>query len=385
MTNDQKLFDNHFEYLGGLYPHDSTFTSFLNGSVNDSLWIKEQGNKFLKTPPKLIVDAINNSSFGAFASNPIGKNLGIIGVNHGTNFLMLDVFLRAFSYKNLFQDIGNPTIEINDRPTLRNFYHDANQLYQFGNLDYAPYERPIPLDPVRKYYARNLATLSLAFITSHEFYHIMNGHVFFISDKTKKNFSYGLTSDNFPLNLEVYQAFEMDADSCALCDCAINVLNRALPMLVKDMNEKDPYWKDFYGSYEVALSNLYLAIYMAFKLMGDGNYLPENIDKTVHTGSVVRTNMILTTLDEFIKDVNSKHGFNISSSETLDLCVRRTRQSEEAYEVITGRSINWEARDPKNVISHPYYLRVLKVWEEIKYELQPYAYIKLPGVDLKSH
>jgi hypothetical protein len=136
--------------------------------------VKAQG--FLRTAamalpglPPIHFDFIDNLGFNAKALRYDGRYF--IGVYRGTVATLAVLFDRLLADPEILPFIGDAEAETSDLPLLPDIGIDFVQ-----SVDSVP-TFPRPRDPARRAAAQKLAELALDFLTAHEFAHIANGHL----------------------------------------------------------------------------------------------------------------------------------------------------------------------------------------------------------------
>jgi len=373
MTQEESIFNDFTVNHGGLFTTQDIMVTHLRHYFSRSIeWNKEKC--IVKRPPHIIFNFIDNVQFGAFADLK-NKDYAIIGLYIGTKYLLTDIFNRMLSYNNLFLDIGDASKEILSEPSIRNFYTNTTDLFEFGNLkqnEYYDYFQPI--DETRHFFASHLTKLSLTFIFEHEISHIINGHIHYIKTIFDKSFTDNYNAE-LPLKvpLRTYQALEMDADCSAVNSCTIIAINNSNP----NNDYPDKAMKNLFTSREGALLDMFLAIYMTLRLMGDGRYRLEYVNHDVHAPNRVRQVQIMTTLIEYVDYLNKEHNLNISLPYLEAKMYERARECERAYEVITGNTINFDAFNKEYYAEHPLAGITLESWKKIRPDLMEFSFTNL--------
>ncbi|MBN8695732.1 MAG: hypothetical protein J0L87_04310 [Bacteroidetes bacterium] len=371
----QLLFEKTFADRGGLFN-----TNILEDGLKAKFNLyKERAEKYIesfrqhtslvKDPPVIYFDFIYNTKLNAVATITKEK-VYLIGVNSGTIIILNDLFLRMMSYPTLVKQVGDPSVETQQNPTLEKYYFDATKLVSSKDSDFNYYEIAQPIDKVRQEYADHLIEIAIDFLVAHELTHIINGHV---------DYKFHLFGISFfdEQNVEVkdhdeiltIQTLEMDADAMATSKGLGNAYRRFTGG--QSVSEER---KIFYSNFTDVIFNWVLSVSTLIRIMVESsNYKDSDTNSKTHPHPGVRYGMLLTTVDEYMKKYCPKEYESFPQATYGQL----TTAVEDTYVCITGNKIN--AKEYLQAIKKgkEYVPAVLEKWGKIRNDLMQLAYVKL--------
>ena len=247
IPNDS-LFDSAFSSKGGRY-HIEKLDSTKIASVIFN-YHKAQAIKYIesfraheslkKTAPYIYFNYIDNADLNAQVKK-INDETYLIGINAGTIFILHDLFNRILSNPNILKTIGDPTLETQVNPTLRNYYNDANLLVSCGDPNYDSHKMIIPEDKSRILYANHLIEITIDFLIAHELTHIANGHIAYAEAKGINIHEERNIQTNKEVDILTIQTLEMDADAMAISKGLSNAIKRHLGQQKVSSQRKEFY------------------------------------------------------------------------------------------------------------------------------------------------
>ena len=323
----------------------------------------------LKPFPSIIYDYINNLSFNAHAFKY--KEYYIIGI-HGADFIILnDLFNRMLAHNDIFPKIGNPAKESSDT-SIKDYYDNVFDI--LNNSHQGIFKSKFPKDSKRKLYAYHITGRAMDFVFEHELAHILFGHVDYLYDR------YGIhcvseyqPSEIVNQNQFDLQTFEMNADTMALLSCCSRALNT-----VNNNSLVHPPFRTFYKNYYQALSDIAFAIYNTIRVFGDGDYKNIQLGKSTHPDPRVRQLQIFSTFRTMVKAW--KQYFTLDYDKLHSLLIEKIKESERAYQLITGKQTNVEVFKAKYFVNNPFGMAFTDNWKKnIRNSLLKYTYVSLPS------
>ncbi|HDY87272.1 MAG TPA: hypothetical protein ENH82_04045 [bacterium] len=321
----------------------------------------------LKPFPRTIYDYIYNFSFNAHAFKY--KAHYVIGINVGIWAILNDLFHRMLAHRDILPEIGNPEKESSVN-SIDDYYDNVIDLIINTPLD--KYKLKFPKNLHRLLYAYHLSGRALDFVFEHELAHILFGHADYLSDC----FGIHCVSEYQPSevvnkNQFSLQTLEMHADTMALQSCCFRALN-----VVNNNSLVNPRFRVLYKNYYQALSDLAFAIYNTIRMFGDGDYKNTQLGKSTHPDPRVRQVILLSFLEQFMSQQQS---FNIDYDKLHSLLIKTIKESENAYQLITGKQTDFDVFNAKYFANNPFNSEVVINWKRnIRKRLLKYTYVPLP-------
>lgn len=351
IRNDLQIFHEATLEYGGIVQDQSKFAKEFNQRIASFLKIYSNDNVLLKPFPKIIFNCVDNLNFNAFAKKY--DNTYIIAFHQAVELILIDLFSRILANPTILPYIGNPKEEIHSPKICDYFTSTKEMVLQAHNGNY---KFLMPKNQTRLEYAIHLVTLAMHFIFEHELSHILFGHV----DYLQHRFGYSQIHESYPESTFEkarfdLQTLEMDADCTALarsCNIITNAINN--PKIVHSGIRK------FYTSLYSATNDLFFAIYNTIRLFGDGNFQEIQLGKSTHPNPRVRQLMISRTF----RSIYDKWELDYDIEKLEKGLLETFKESENAFEKITGRKSNKEALNPKYLDNHPHHDGVLLNWKE---------------------
>lgn len=319
------------------------------------------------TFPDIKFSFIDNPKFNAFAAK--AGNEYLIGVNIGVIPILFDLFNRIMAYPDLLTNIGVSEKEELDKPSLRQYYCDADLLVTVGDFDYQNLETTIPKDPTRHLYAMHMFEIAFDFLLSHELSHILNGHLGYMKENFSMNVLEELETSVTPEMISIKQTFEMDADTIGASKIISNLCKRHL-----GIQSFPPELTSFYTRKEDFLFMYVFAILTVFQIMDQSRvYGVFKMGETEHPFPRVRMNYILSNLMGYLEKY-----FPECLDEGLDkIMMGAYSETLKAYKKITGNPLETEKLKSEIQEAGRFGALYLEVWSKIKPELVKNAFVEL--------
>lgn len=327
-----------------------------------------KSKQLLKPFPSIIYDYINNFSFNAHAFKY--KEDYIIGIHVAVWAILNDLFNRMLAHNEIFPEIGNPAKESSDT-SVKDYYDNVLDL--LNNSHQGIFKLKFPTDLQRKLYAYHLTGRAMDFVFEHELAHILFGHADYLYDRygihCVSEFQPSEVVNQYQFDL---QTLEMNADTMALLSCCSRALNT-----VNNNSKVHPAFRAFYKNYYQAFSDIAFAIYNTIRVFGDGDYKNIQLGKSTHPDPRVRQLQIFSTFRTVVKA--SKQYFTIDYDKLHSLLIEKIKESESAYQLITGKQTNLEVFNAEYFVDNPLGMAVIDNWKKnIRNSLLEYTYVPLP-------
>jgi hypothetical protein len=365
MTSEQSKFNNIFANRGGIFDPSICDLAICPGFSKLFEYSKMEFYSRLETMrmvnpklPEVYLDYINNSELNAVATKVEGKYY--IGVNMGAVLLLHDLFNRLLTSPLNFPHIGD---SINEK--AKKIYNP--ELTDFSTLLVACDTSDLQgaKDSQRRDYAVHLTALSINFLLFHEYGHIVNGHVDLLGHLYKDFTIAEFNNNSSGFNSIMSQTMEMDADQFAF----------TFNLWFLDLFTQEPVKKVFnkllYKDFVAGITDLLFASYSMFRLFGHKNCAIEQLFKHTHPPVGIRQRFIFRTLDCLMK---SRLG------DTLDELISKTIVNvEKAFCNISESTLEMGAikKAYENDLEELMHI-VTCNWNNLKPQLDPYAYNTLP-------
>ncbi len=258
-------------------------------------------------------------------------------------------FRAALSHQNILVEFGVPEDELPRSEMLRG----PN-----------PFTRP--RDAERLKIVKLLTMMAMRFLTAHEMTHILNGHLRYKLGATSTKAIAEARHKLSPRDALVNQILEMDADAGAVVEC--------MPVVIfAERDPKEPARIGCHPVYEKPESALRLwlfAVYGICRVMEDASMDPTPIDVSSHPLPMMRIQMIMGTLFEFLK----RERFSRLLDLLPDIIERTISDCENAYAAILDQSL-----DPRplqsalNEVNQKRIGAIIREWRNVRPLLEPFA------------
>lgn len=293
MTNTNIIFDEATREYGGLAPTNEVFDT-LRASYNRIIMdYSEHAGDFVKSPPKVIVDFVNDNSFNALAT--VHGDHYIIGINKGMYYILMDLFGRLLSRRDLLIHVGNAFTE-KQPPMIPGYLFHAGQLTHNGKMGV----RMMPSDPQRISYCYHLTRIVLDLIFHHEYSHILFGHVDLVNHELGVTCLTEIFSAKPPLSGLDFQTLEFDADNTGFA----RFFNLPYSWVCDYPDLKNPNGGLFKTDFYEMIYDISIASGMMTHLFGMGNYPNIVIDSQTHPDPMSRFFGFFAIVEAVIADWN---------------------------------------------------------------------------------
>jgi len=228
-----------------------------------------------------------------------------------------------------------------------------------------PYVFVRPRDPERLLIAKLLTMMAMRFLTAHEMTHILNGHLRHKIGAHSPSTIAEARQKLSPTDALFSQTLEMDADSGAVVEC--------MPLVI--FAERDPEEPSRIGCHPVyrkpedALRLWLFAVYRICRIIED-DVGPISIAESSHPSPMMRIQMIMATLLEFLK----REKLNRLADLLPDLIERTIAESENAYAAVINKTP--DIRPLKAALSGPAKKQIgtiIAEWRRVRPAIEPFA------------
>lgn len=273
-------------------------------------------------------DIINNFSFNAFATG--GNDSYFIGINRGLIATLCLVFDRFLADRNLFPEIGNPNMEVENLPIIEKikpFYIDFASGVELFNP---------PIDPILQMYASDLMMHSLNFILGHELAHIQEGHIGYLNDNNASPFigELSVNVDKKLLNPLLNKTFEMRADSQAALLLLSNELQKTI---LKIKNGNSQLAKIYLNPYSI-IKRFIIVLPTIFRIFQDQRNENQSFSESNYPNPRLRfliATYSIGILPEF-KKLNKIQKFQFTEANIVDFIFKYCLYIEKVFEKVSG-------------------------------------------------
>ncbi|QDU74708.1 hypothetical protein Pan97_17210 [Bremerella volcania] len=228
----------------------------------------DSAKTFLPSLPNIHFDFVLDGEINAAAFKHEGNYF--IAVTTGAVAMLHLVVSRIMANPRTFPQIGRPSIERDDLPSIEWTITDAEDLFQMG-------VRPVlPQDDSRRAYGQILADQALMFLVGHEIAHITRGHVDYL-DQVWGSFVRELGwRCNREQQLE-RQALELDADRRA-------IFSRIVSMRLTSEQEQSirVHPSGLKATEEMLQYDTLFAVNVLFRLFGDKRFTHEELNESLY-------------------------------------------------------------------------------------------------------
>lgn len=364
MEEKARQFNKHFAQYGGHFDYRMLVKPEILGGRLELL--RDEINRIRKNTrhnlPEVYIDYINNVSLNALVSKT--DEGYFIGINIGTYFILESLFFRILASKNILIEFGDVSKE-----------KELNKLFnaQITDLDLlfalSPPEEPnIPQDTNRHLLAQILTFNTLLFLTTHEYGHIISGHLGLVGEITKlSTMEEALeTPEYLRINPLLSQTLEMDADSFG-CKSGVE----RLITLYMNIYSLGPEIKPFFSSLETSLFLWCFSIYCLFRLFAHKSIDTSKIKESSHPLPSIRQVIIMGTAKPVLEKAKLT-----DLAEKLDILMpQAVLEAEKAFKEISEQGFDARALilsgqpEAYNQVSAIY-----DNWNNVRPLLEKYAY-----------
>jgi hypothetical protein len=346
-VNDADLFDQAVTDDGGRLDM-ATLPSAIAATLYHAV-VRAQG--FLRTAvmalpglPPIHFDFIDNWGFNAKALRYDGRYF--IGVYRGTVATLAVLFDRLLADPEILPFIEDTEAETSDLPLLPDIGIDFVQ-----SVDSVP-TFPRPRDSARRAAAQKLVELALDFLSAHEFAHLANGHLDYMTkaqgisaiDET------GGQLPRAPIERElalINQAMEMDADATAVLISLIS-LSSEWRKVTGLFPRPGPEWDDIYSRPGMVSAQWAWAVLSLFRLLGDARLTVGDVTLEPYPRHRLRSVMVQRAAGQVPRpQLLAKHSALVGDEDhKIPMTIRAAQpQVEKMFSRLTGRPETTEGLD----------------------------------------
>ncbi len=365
MTRLENSFETIFKTRGGRHQGQLAESPLFKHALKLARsWISAV--KGLNSPlPDPYIDVIANSTLNACATK--SENTYFIAIHAGTIILIYTLFLRMMSSKNIFAQVG----DISKEPGINKIY--SAELTNLEQLIFVtdPNESIGPVSQDRRVFAQILSDIVIEFLVSHEYAHIIYGHVDYkhsiLGTFEINEGEIAMRTGQSPDPL-ISQTLEMDADSGAT-NWGLASLNRKLtqPELL------NPQIRQFYRNWPDMLKMWVFAVYTFFRIIGHQNDV-RTMQTYLHPPPSVRAHLILGNICTIFE---RKYDTSILN-QIPNICVGAARHVENMFAEISEQGLDLAPltfSTRKDAFDHGRSL--MRNWNIVRPQLAPFAHTQL--------
>ncbi|WP_421830236.1 hypothetical protein [Larkinella sp.] len=313
-------------------------------------WIINDNGGTFPSPNVYFVDGTDVNAF-AFKED----EEYFIGINEGTVLLLMKLFYRMLSHRDILPQIGDLSKEVSPPKSPDIDINEATQKKREESI--------FPVDSTRSQFAVALTYFAFRFILMHEYAHILKGHVDYLENKT----GLAMVSDNENLTEDVggdwiRQAIEIDAD-----DYSAQIGYYFHIAILIDLNNRGTQTKDGLNTPEIASFAWYFSISALFRLVGSKGYSPNNFFTSLYPPPAIRTYFIGFVLQQL--NIQEKYKFPDSSLNASFEC-------EKAFAILSSEPDFYSSRLAYGPRSDEYINSIFERFEPLYEILWPFSILK---------
>jgi hypothetical protein len=299
-----------------------------------------------------------NGDFNACAGIEQIDGVDCVAINVGIAHLLCNLFRAMLSHPGILANVGD-----SKREAVRPYYNPEALSVDLGSFQ--PLQRPN--DPWRARYAYQLSYCAFHFIFLHEFGHLFHGHVDWLFQNLNFRRLGEIGASSIPgLKPLDLQTIEMDADSFGIGD----LLTAALGVTYDPANRSKPPFipeRNTFGTREVAIYTVMLAVYCVFRLFGNENLADDaSVFNGDHPPAYYRHRFVAGSILEHVQSLNI-----ISMPDFGKLVTSTMVQAEEAFALLSGKSVfTAPAMTEGFERSHKLLNILLQNWKKLRPELE---------------
>lgn len=354
-------FDLAFKEVGGYYDiskyamDNEVFDAFVRKHQDLIDWYCKIHNSW----PIAYLCFVNNYSIGGHVSK--FNNKYFIGINSATHAILQSLFSIMLSNKNILTDFGDVLDELEENQVKKIVIADLRKFIKVnGNIDHTP------KDKLRQDLVCFLTSCCMKFLISHEYAHILFGHLDYLIHKNSITTFSNMPVNNLNGNIDPLdsQTLEMDSDCFAVKGIYDEILiaERSIESIYKIYQ---PFCKDLNTHLRLSM----FAVNSMFRLFG--NNLPDlaHLKTYSHPPALVRMfniNATLITLFESRTNID----------EIINICSQTDMEVDNAFNEISKTKLdNILYEHAKNTCDYSYALMLH--WNNVRPLLEGYTYGKL--------
>jgi hypothetical protein len=319
----------------------------------------QSGLRVNPSMPPVYFDFVDNPSINAFATKDEYRKY--IGLTDGAVMVFHMLFARLMADPRVLSHIGNISIEQTNLPPL--------SILPKSIRDWTS-QPVLPHDPLRREVFHHLTQIVLDFLVGHEFTHLVNGHVDYLSARhgimvlDEKETS---VSEEGAL---IRQTLEWDADCIAVCHAMGNCVQR-----IRDLNLTAGPIKQFYRNPTDAFLLVYFAISAFFRIFGDVDFTEAGLLKSDYPPMRHRQVVAMGTATTYIME--KAEDLMGANNEAVSLSIQAT---EPAFaNIIAGAKAVTGLKTAIGKVGSDHSNRLRNFWKtKLRSDLEPFAYHTLP-------
>jgi hypothetical protein len=363
MDSLAEKFNRIFKPYGGRFP-DHLLSLQLNYWLREMRILLNLLQTNISRPITVYIDLINNPELNACVTKE--EDVYFIGVNAGGLYVISDIFLRMLSSPDVLAVYGDISSEVTRKipnAQITNYY----TLYLADNTDTAT----MPLDITRANVAKVLATFCVNHLVSHEFGHIVLGHIdHLIFKQPEKLYWERSVGDPVPHISPLFQqSKELDADAYA-----INMDIQIVGNNILNSNSVDEKTRHFLKELSTRVFMWNYAVYTFWRLYGSRTYDYGDLSTMSHPPPALRQHGAMGLLQTIVK-----HNFPDSGlMETLSKLLQDSvMEVEKAFAAISEQPVDIRAYA---FVFHEkmeeHYQRLKAIHPAVIEMLAPYAFFR---------
>lgn len=315
-----------------------------------------QRYRFRGPRPSLAVMFMNDPAFGG--NSKFNGTIAEIELREGTLLCLVMFFAAALSHPQCFRDIGEPTVETEERPEFEEL--SAHQGDLLVNRWRETTDIPLPKCPVRRDYVFHLTDLALDTVMHHEMVHIFHGHAGLIQDVE--------SSGAAALTDVERKTLEWDADICGVSKTLARQLTVTRHQLENPGSELTSC---------KSLSDAVRDVVIAFSaiVVLHQAHIRLRVEDPTHMTIRERAAAMICQVRE------RATVWAVGDEETIqDLVMATSASVERAYRCVTGREPDIDSVFAGLYSFLAYMPTLLETWGNLVARLEPFACVNLPPV-----
>lgn len=338
--------------------------SRINNHANFS-----QSQLYSEKPRVLEWGFTNNSSFNAFAYSSKSSEIpefDFIGINIGSFYTFLTIFLRILSHPGTFLDVGNPEKELKERSYIPYLTQDAIK---------SDFSMIFPICPIRGNFAVELSKIAMDFLFFHEVTHLRNGHIEFFREKLSIIGYLEASSDYTQSSNFIRQILEIDAD-CGSILHTLNYLYSLKDIYIDMKNNKKGNLSVIdditYGSAYSIVRMLTFTLHVIFRLSNLDEWYSDHQINSKHPFDPLRLTYFGPTILEIFR---TRAGYDYDPDEFLKDDLKFVEEAELACGLIQndeGPNVRGLLSVFENPLTYKYFDDFKSTWKEIRPSLEKY-------------
>ena len=357
MATSEEIFDEYTKRYGGIYKGENEHIRRIKSDFEEKVYLYKDSNPNYNIP-SVYLGFINYDKFHALAFKQEDKYF--IGISIGTIRSLENFFNFLFAQPYFLKDFGNAEVELEQKINL--VPQTTKFIDYFNSYDF----EITPKSGVRKHLAYQTFYKAINYLIMHEFAHITHGHLDY-NVQTDQNFMLFEEDIIKSSKTNIRKALEYDADSSATTLCIL----------------PHPFFGASDHNTTIEIRQLNIAAYFLFKLPSLIDYKIEDFPFKTYPSpdqrlanhlSLVAT-YLLEKETQLIFDVNPMIDF---SGDIYLECLTASSKMFN-YDLLEDKSLYFFSQQ-----GYGYLREIHKSWNQIRDDLQGYAYVQLAPKDSYS-